>query len=385
MDESLSPSSTRLQGKKVALCVTGSVAAVETVKLARELRRKGAEVRAFLSRAGGEIVGEKALEFATSRAVVTEITGRLEHLEDYDLVLVAPATANTISKMARGIGDTPPTLLVLSSLARVMVAPAMHHTMYRQEVMRRNMEELQSRGVTFVPPLEEEGAYKLAPQDEIVDHAIRLLSPSPLKGARVVVTAGATLEPIDEVRAITSRSSGRMGVEIAKEAFYLGGEVTLVHARVSVPLPRYLKKVKALTIEGMAERVEEEVQDSRIFISAAAVGDFNVGRVEGKLDSRKAATLDLYPAPKVLSKVTHSPCFKVGFKAFPREGLAKASRELLEEQGLDLVVANDVKAMGGEENEVLIVSADGEEKISLAPKSDIATAIFQQIVERLNI
>lgn len=378
----------RLKGRRVALCVTGSIAAVESVKLARELVRHGARVEAYLSPSAMEIITPKALEFATGSSPVTEITGKLEHLSSYDLILLAPATANTISKVACGIGDTPPALLALSSRAKALMAPAMHESMQEKEVVRQNIEKLEARGYRFVSPFREEGAYKLAPIGEIVDHAIRLLTPSPLRGKRVVVTAGATEEPIDEVRVITNKSSGRMGLALSREAFYLGAEVTIIHARMEQPLPRYLSAVKAEGIEEMLEAVEEVAHSTSIFISAGAIGDFFVEKREGKLESRKGkVSLELHPAPKVLSRVKKQSCFKVGFKGIPgagRERLVRSSRELIQEHGLQMVVANDIsQAAGSEENEALLVTGGEEVELSLATKAELSAKIFQEIIKRL--
>ena len=381
--------SNRLSGKRIALCVTGSAAAIESVRLARELQRYGAEVKAYMSEAATRIVHPFAMEFATGAKPVTEITGALEHLKDYDLIIIAPASANTIAKLAHGIGDTPPTLLCLSSQAKLLLAPAMHLTMHRDPAVRENLETLKNRGVTIVEPVIDEGAAKMAPIEEITAHAIRAVGRAELSDKRVVVTAGATEEAIDAVRVITNRSSGKMGLALAKEAFYRGAEVTLIAGRMSVTPPRYIQVIKALSIEDMRRAVEEFATNADILISAAAIGDFLVAvRHEGKLSSSQEVTLHLKPAPKVLSVLRGKRLFKVGFKAVygaTEQEMLNEARQLLERENLDLVIANDVSrgVFGSEENEALIVARDREVVLPRMPKSEVARYIFDEIIKRL--
>ncbi|NOZ58101.1 MAG: bifunctional phosphopantothenoylcysteine decarboxylase/phosphopantothenate--cysteine ligase CoaBC [Euryarchaeota archaeon] len=380
--------SRRLSGRRIALCVTGSAAAIEAPKLARELRRHGARVRAYMSEGATEVLHPNAMEFATGEKPVTGITGALEHLEEYDLVLVAPASANTIGKLAHGIADTPPALLFLASEAKLIVAPAMHLSMHRKQVVVENLEKLREMGALVVEPVIAEGAAKLAPVEEIAEHAIRALGGGELAGKRVVITAGATEEAIDAVRVITNRSSGRMGLALAKEAFYRGAEVTLIAGRMGVSPPGYLRTVRALTIEEMRRAVERHSEGADVFISAAAVGDFVVEpKVEGKLDSSREVTLTLKPAPKVLA-ASRGASFRAAFKAVhgaSGEELVEAAKALMEGEGLDLVVANDVSrgVFGSEENEVVLVTRDGALSLPRMPKSEVARHIFDLVVKRL--
>jgi phosphopantothenoylcysteine decarboxylase/phosphopantothenate--cysteine ligase len=380
--------SRRLSGRHIALCVTGSVAAIEAPKLARELRRHGARVRAYMSEGALEIITPHAMEFATAQKPVTKITGALEHLEEYDLVLVAPASANTIAKLAHGIADTPPTLLCLASEAKLLLAPAMHLSMHLRQVVRENLEKLREMGALVVEPVIAEDAAKLAPVEEIAEHVLRALGGGELAGKRVVITAGATEEAIDAVRVITNRSSGKMGLALAKEAFYRGAEVTLIAGRMSVSPPGYLRTVPALTIEEMRRAVERHSKGAEVFISAAAVGDFLVEpRGEGKLDSSREVTLTLKPAPKVLG-ASREANFRVAFKAVHATGeeeMVEAAVKLLEEENLDLVIANDVSkgVFGSEENEVVLVARDEVLSLPRMPKSEVARHIFDAVVKRL--
>jgi len=387
MDGIRGAKSTRLEGRRIAVCVTGSIAAIEAPRLARELQRHGAEVKAYMSEAATRIVHPFTMEFATGEEPVTEISGALEHLEDYDLIVVAPATANTIAKLAHGIGDTPPTLLCLSSRAKLLIAPAMHLTMHQNRAVRENLQKLKNRGFVIVEPLIAEGAAKMAPVEEIAEHAIRALGSGELRNRRVVITAGATEEEIDAVRIITNRSSGRMGLALAREAFYRGAEVTLIAGRMGVSPPGYMKVVKALSIAEMRSAVERHTEGAHIFISAAAIGDFLVERHRGKLSSATEVKLTLRPAPKVLGAGRGAE-LRVAFKALyrpTREEMEKAGRAMLETEELDMVVVNDISqnVFGSEENEVMLVTPEEVLTLPRMSKSSVAEHIFDILVKRL--
>ena len=373
----------KLAGKRIALCVTGSVAAIVSPRLARELRRHGAEVTAYMSSAASEIIHHHAMEFATGRSVVTRLTGMVEHLWPWDLVVVAPATANTIAKMTCGIGDTPVTALVLSS-QRVLLAPAMNQEMYENPVVADNISKLRERGCAFVDPVVEEGEAKMAPIDEIADAAIALLHRRNFEGLRFLVSAGATQEHIDPVRVITNNSSGKMGLALAREAYYRGADVTLLLGRASVCPPRYLRVIKAETGDDMLNAIKKEIPSVDVFISAAAVSDFKVKESPRKLDSYQEHVLTLTPAPKILQEVKNAECVKVGFKALHGAAsteLVAAARELMSFHGLDLVVANDLSKgiMGADDTEVYLVAKDRAEKLPMCSKAEAAAKILDAV------
>ena len=237
-----------LAGKKIALCITGSVAAYKSPDLARELMRLGAEVFCVMTQAAQKIIHPYLMEWATGNPVVTELTGGLEHValageheERVDLVLVAPATANTISKAACGIGDTSVTSVISTAMGAgipIIVVPAMHESMYKHPAVAENLRKLREMGVYVVEPVIEEKKAKLPDVQDVVDEVVNVLSPKDMQGMKVLVTAGPTYEPIDPVRIITNRSSGKMGIAIAREARRRGAEVTLVCGPTDVRIPR---------------------------------------------------------------------------------------------------------------------------------------------------
>ena len=392
--------SRKLLGKKIVLAIPGSIAAVECVKLARELIRHGAEVHAVMSENAQKIIHPYAMEFATGNPVVTEITGFIEHVElagehenKADLILVCPATANTIGKIANGIDDTPVTTVVTTAFAHtpIMIAPAMHSTMYEHPIVLENIEKLKRLGVEFIGPRFEEGKAKVASIDEIVYRVIKKLHRKDLLGKRVLVTAGATREYIDPIRFITNASSGRMGVAMAEEAELRGAEVTLIRTKDSVS-SFVENQIEVETVEEMMEAIENELRGKRydIVVLAAAVSDFRVKEKAGvKIKSGKSLTLELEPTPKIIDRVKElqPDTFLVGFKAetgLSEEELINAARKQMERAGSDLVVANTLQAFGSEENEVLLVGEEWVKKLPKMSKRELAERLWDEILSILS-
>ncbi|NJE31305.1 bifunctional phosphopantothenoylcysteine decarboxylase/phosphopantothenate--cysteine ligase CoaBC [Thermococcus sp. 18S1] len=391
--------SRKLVGKKIVLAIPGSIAAVECVKLARELIRHGAEVHAVMSESATKIIHPYAMEFATGNPVVTEITGFIEHVElagehenKADLILVCPATANTIGKIACGIDDTPVTTVVTTAFAHtpIMIAPAMHSTMYEHPIVVENIEKLKRLGIEFIGPRFEEGKAKVATTDEIIYHVIKKLHPKTLEGKRVLVTAGATREYIDPIRYITNASSGKMGVAIAEEAEFRGAEVTLIRTKGSVP-SFVENQIEVETVEEMLRAIESELKAKKydIVILAAAVSDFRVKeKASVKIKSGKALTLELEPTPKIIDRIKELQpgAFLVGFKAetgLSKEELINAAKKQIERAGSDLVVANTLKAFGSEENEVILVGRDSVKKLPRMDKRELAGKLWDEITSIL--
>ena len=359
-----------LAGTNVVLGVTGSIAAVETVRLAHELRRRGAAVRGVMTPAAADIIDPWSLEFATDNPVVTEITGAVEHVELCgtdawgDVLVIAPATANTVGKIAAAIDDTPVTTCATIAIGAglpVVVAPAMHEPMYDHPGVVEAIERLEGWGVRFVEPRIEEDKAKVADEDAIALETARAAGPRPLEGRRVVVTSGATSEPVDAVRVLTNRASGKTGRAVARACYARGATVTLVH---DGPEVAYAEVRPVETTEEMIEAVDAAAADADALVSAAAISDYTMERVAGKIRSgRDDLALDLVPTPKLLDRVreAHPDLVMVGFKTETGrddDAMAEAAREVLERVGLAFVVANDARVMGADETRTLIVRAD---------------------------
>ena len=360
-----------LDGVTVALGVTGSIAAVKTVELAHELRRQGAAVRALMSDSARGIIHPWALEFATERDVVTEITGRVEHVDLCgrdgwaDVLLIAPATANTVGKIAGAVDDTPVTTAATTALGAdvpVVVVPAMHEPMYDHPGVLDAIDRVESWGVEFVDPRIEEGKAKIATEDAIVTAAARATTPDPLAGTSIVITSGATRETIDPIRVLTNRASGATGKAIARACHVRGADVTLVHDGPDVP---YAEVIETESAAEMLAAVDTACEDADALISAAAIGDYTVQEASAKLRSGEARTLELEPTPKLLDSVrqAHPDLTMAGFKAETTsddESLLEQAIALRDRVDLSFVVANDATVMGDSETRALLVDRGAE-------------------------
>lgn len=384
-----------LAGKKIVLAVTGSIAAVETVKLARELIRRGAEVQAVMSEAAQTILHPYSLQYATGRPVITEITGDVEHVaccgqrpEAYDLLLIAPCTANTLGKIAAGIDDTPVTTFATTAIGSkipVLIVPAMHGSMYDHPFVQENVKKLERIGILLLMPRREEGIAKIPDNAGIVLNVERMLSASPLRGRKIIVTSGPNIEEIDPIRVLTSRSTGRMGEEIALEAFRRGADVTVVHrGKLDVP---GIRNVLAESAADMQKAVMAELKKgSDIYISAAAISDFTVDTAKDKISSAKALTIKLKPTEKILDLVRekYPRLFVVAFKAdtVTEKTLVERASKRLEESGANMIVANRFGgARDPESNEVFIIQPGKPAARHSGKKSVVAAAILNAVAE----
>ncbi|MFB6139536.1 MAG: bifunctional phosphopantothenoylcysteine decarboxylase/phosphopantothenate--cysteine ligase CoaBC [Halosimplex sp.] len=383
-----------LDGVNVALGVTGSIAAVKTVELAHELRRRGASVRAVTTDSAEGIVHPWSLAFATENPVVTEITGAVEHVELCgrdgwaDVLLVAPATANTVGKIAAAVDDTPVTTCATTALGAglpVVVAPAMHEPMYDHPGVLDAIERVESWGVDFVDPRVEEGKAKIASEDAIALATARAATPDPLEGRRVVVTSGATTESIDPVRTLSNRASGKTGRAVARACYVRGAEVTLVHDGPEVP---YATVESVESAAEMTEATLDAAADADALVSAAAISDYTLERRDSKIRSGQARlTLELEPTPKLVDAVREAdPDLPiVGFKAETGgddEAIVAEARELLERAGMAFVVGNDASVMAGDRTRALLVRADDVSEYE-GEKSGLGARVAEELVADL--
>jgi phosphopantothenoylcysteine decarboxylase/phosphopantothenate--cysteine ligase len=383
-----------LDGVNVALGVTGSIAAVKTVELAHELRRRGAAVRAVMTDAARGIVHPWALEFATDAPVVTETTGAVEHVELCgregwaDVLLVAPATANTVGKMAAAVDDTPVTTCATTTLGAdvpVVVAPAMHEPMYDHPGVLDAIERVESWGVDFVDPRVEEGKAKIATEDAIALATARAATADPLAGRHVVVTSGATTESIDPVRTLSNRASGKTGRAVARACYVRGADVTLVHDGDEKP---YAAVESVESGAEMQTATLAAVDGADALVSAAAISDYTVDRADRKIRSGQGSlTLELEPTPKVVDAVreAHPDLPVVGFKAETGgddDDLVAAARDLRERVGMAFVVANDASVMAAGGTRALLVEADGVEEYE-GPKVGLGARVAEKLAAHL--
>ena len=389
-----------LHGKRVVIGVSGSIAAVEVPKIARELIRHGADVRAVMSAESMRIVSPEALEFATGHPPVTQLTGNVEHVTllgpgegRADIYLVAPATANTISKIAHGIDDTPVTScasVALGGKVPILVAPAMHSLMGVNPAVRENLEKLRGWGVGILLGPSFEGEEKIAGPEEIAAAVLHRLAIGPWAGRRVIVIGGAARESIDSVRSVTNESSGASAVALANQAYYRGADVALWAGALQVPVPAWIpveswRGVPELI--ALARRRRADLARAAAVFVPAALSDFTLERQPGKIPSRdvETLTLTLRRAPKVLPELRRlapSPAKLVAFKLdagrSPSE-LEAEGRALARESGADWVVANDVATMGSPDTSALVLPTGAERRWVRGPKPEFAGKLLDDV------
>ncbi|HML03621.1 MAG TPA: bifunctional phosphopantothenoylcysteine decarboxylase/phosphopantothenate--cysteine ligase CoaBC [Candidatus Bathyarchaeia archaeon] len=393
---------TELKGKCIVLCITGSVAATESPRIARSLMRHGAEVLTVMSPMAQKIIHPYIMEWATGNAVTTELTGKIEHIglagdqpERADLILVAPATANTISKIACGIDDTSVTSLISTAFGAhipMIIVPAMHASMYRHPILIENIKKLQTLGLEFVGPRIVEGKAKIARTKDVIAAVIRRLTiVQDLAGLRLLVTAGPTAEHIDPIRIMTNRSSGKMGVAVAEEALSRGAEVTLVYGLGTAAPPARANVISVETTDQMHDTVVFELKSKKYdaVVATAAAADWKLTKPFARKVSThglNSLSLELKPTRKIIDYVKKASCntFLVAFRAeyrLPRKDLIASAFKRLIEAKADLIVVNDVSKKGAgfgtETNEVLII--DKKRKVihvPMSPKRDVARRIL---------
>ncbi len=387
--------STFLEGKTIVLGITGSIAAVKSVELARELIRHGAEVQAVMTKEAVRIIHPNSMEYATGNPVVTELTGKIEHVQfcgvkgESDLLLIAPSTANTIGKIATGVDDTTVTSFATTAIGckkKILIVPAMHGSMYKNSFVKENLARLEKEGIGIIKPREEENAAKFPAIEEIVLECERAVSNGLLKGKKAMIASGATQEDIDEIRILTNKSSGKTGREIAKECYRQGAKVCIVHNHKSIA--GGIKNLKARTGKEMQELVLEELKkDYNLYITPAALTDFTLEKRKGKIESGKEIAINLEPRPKLVEVVrkNFSNIEIVAFKAevgVPEKQMIEVARKKMKELNSRLVVVNDVKekGMGTDDNTVFIVSENDAKKVS-GTKKKIAKALVEEIAK----
>ncbi len=381
--------SQRLAGKTVVLAVTGSISAVRTVELARELIRHGARVVPVMSKDAQKIIHPYALEFACGVRPVTEITGGVEHVAllgrhdaKADLFLVAPCTGNTLAKMALGIDDSPVTTFAATGLTTTptLVALAMHETMYESPMLQQHVETLRGLGVSFVEPKMEEGKAKLAEPLDIVEHVLRLLGPRTLAGRRVLVVNGATQEPLDAMRVLSNRSTGRTGAALAREAWRLGADVEHWFAHGEAELPAVPTR-RFSTVEDLIAMAPEARGFDAVLVPAA-LSDFAAEPAQGKLPSGAPPTLHLKSAPKALPALRKAfEGVLVSFKAeseIAEAQLVERARASGKANGCALVVANLLEDVRAGRTRTLLVDGRGA-----TPVEGDAEALAQAVLARL--
>lgn len=398
-----------LSGKHILLIISGGIAAYKSLDLIRRLKERGARVTPVMTKGAQEFVTPLAVGALSATHVFTELfsrqdeqdVGHIRLARDCDLMLVAPATADLMAKMAHGLADDLASAVLLATDRKVLVAPAMNPKMWSAKPTMRNVDTLKKDGVFFIGPMAgemaekgEAGLGRMAEPVQIVEAVAALLDegPKPLKGKTAIVTSGPTHEPIDPVRYIANRSSGKQGHAIAAALAELGAEVTLVSGPVTIADPAGVTVIRVERAEEMRDAVISRLP-ADIAVMVAAVADWRVaGSSEQKIKKQPGdapPALQLTENPDILRTVGHHvnrPKLVVGFAAETQD-VEKNGRAKLERKGADYIVANDVSAqtgiMGGDRNSVKIISAEGVEAWPDLDKAEVAKRLAALIAEKL--
>lgn len=396
-----------LAGKRILLIIGGGIAAYKALELIRDFRKRGASVRGILTKAGAEFVTPLSVASLTGDKCYTDLfsltdeaeMGHIELSRDADLLVVAPATADLLAKMAQGLANDLASTALLATDKRVLVAPAMNVRMWTHAATQRNTASLKGDGIVFVGPDEGEmacgefGPGRMAEPAAIADAAARMLgAEGPLSGRRILVTSGPTHEPIDPVRYIANRSSGKQGHAIAAAAASLGADVTLVSGPVAIPNPPGVNTIRVETARDMLQAVENALPaDCAIF--CAAVADWRVANEGGQKFKKEAGglpPLSLTENPDILATVSRMgdkrPELVVGFAAETEKVIAHAQAKLAR-KGCDWIIANDVSheggVMGGDMNTVHLVTKTGVEDWPKMGKDAVAEKLVARIAATL--
>jgi phosphopantothenoylcysteine decarboxylase / phosphopantothenate---cysteine ligase len=392
----------RLAGRRVLLGVTGGIAAYKAAELARRLKEAGADVQAVMTDAAREFVGIPTFQALTGRPVRTTLwdeaaeaaMGHIELARWADAVVVAPASANFLSRLAQGRADDLLSTLCLATDRPLFVAPAMNQQMWSSRATQDNLKLLAKRGVHILGPdsgdqaCGEVGPGRMLEPNDIRDALAKHFSSGPLSGVAAVVTAGPTREPIDPVRVLTNRSSGKMGFAVAEALVGLGAQVTLIAGPVNLPTPRGLTRVDVETAGEMLKAALSAAKQADLFVGAAAVADYRPAKsAPEKIKKRTASvSMDLSRTEDILSTLRkkHPRLFIVGFAA-ETEKLEQHARVKLEKKKLDLIAANLVgrgRAFDRDDNALHVYWKDGARDLGKAAKSDLARTLAALIAER---
>jgi phosphopantothenoylcysteine decarboxylase/phosphopantothenate--cysteine ligase len=375
-----------LLGKKIVLGITGSIAAVECFELARDLMRHGADVFAVLSPEAAKIITPYTMSFATGNEAIACIGPNVEHVQHFgmeggaDLLLIAPATANTIGKIATGVDDTAVTTFATTAIGakrKVLLAPAMHAVMFDNPLVKKNLETLQAAGVTLIGPRLEGGKAKIAPRAEIVEAVLRALGPNDMQRVKTLIIGGSSEEMVDSMRTIGNKGTGEMAVELALVAHRHGADVELWMGMCRVPLPAHIATRRFSDLDSLIDLLPSA--DADLTLVPAALADFIPGKVEGKLPSDMPLTLELEQAPKLLPMLRKRRGQLVGFKAEhgleEAELIAKAEGRLREYK-LDAIVANDLRDVHQGSTTALFITAQGVQARISGSKRQAAETIL---------
>jgi len=395
-DEIRGVKSNKLAGKKIVLGITGSIACVECVKLARELIRHGASVIPVMTSAATKIISPDALWFATGNPPIVELSGKTEHVfycgkvkDPVDLLLISPCTSNTISKIAHGIDDTPVTTFATTAIGSgipVMIVPAMHVSMYDHKIIQNNIKICKQNGISFIEPFVVGNKAKMANTDEIVANVIKKIGKKDLSNKKVLIVGGSTAEKIDDVRVISNQSSGKTAVNLAKGFFYRDADITLWYGQSPEPVPDYIKTARFTCNNDILKLLKKtDLKKFDIIFVCAAISDYIPKKTKGKIPSDKdKLVLELHKAPKIISNLRkQAPKSKIiAFKLEDNtKNLVKKAFDLLKQNKLDYVIGNTTANLSSDENEIWIINKKRKTIHKKGKKEQLSDIIIDAVIK----
>ncbi|KYK22392.1 hypothetical protein AYK21_00210 [Thermoplasmatales archaeon SG8-52-2] len=393
-DEIRGVKSKKLDKKRIVIAVTGSIAAVETIKLSRELIRHGADVIPIMTPSATKIIHPDSLWFATGKPPITELSGKTEHVffcgqinDPVDLLLICPCTANTISKISHGIDDTVVTTFATTAIGSdipILIVPAMHLSMYNHKIVQKNIEFCKKSGIKFIGPILEKNKARIADINEILSYVFRETNKKDLLGKKILIIGGPTAEQIDDVRIVTNRSSGKTAMELTREAFYRGASVELFYGTGEEIPPDFIKVKNFESINDLEKLLKNKnLKIFDVIIVCAALSDYIPKKQKGKIPSGKDKLIvEFSKAQKIISELRNkSPNSKiVGFKLeASKDKIMERGFDLLKKNNLDIVVANTLSGFKKNDNEILIINKKGKIIHKKGKKSILANYILDMV------
>lgn len=387
-----------LQNQQIVLGISGGIAAYKSAELARLLIKSGAKVRVCMTKSALEFITPLTFQALTGHSVHTALfdleaeaaMGHIELARWADMILIAPASANTLAKIAHGLSDNLLSTLCLATKAPVVIAPAMNQQMWRNTIMQKNVSLLKQSAIQVLSPASgEQACGDIGPgrmqEPQTIVEALNQESDQLLSGVNILITAGPTQEAIDPVRYISNRSSGKMGFAIASAAVQLGAEVTLISGPVNLDTPAKVRRIEVKSAQNMFDAATANLADQHIFIASAAVADYQVSKVATHKIKKKEepVSLVLSKTPDILAEISaqHPDLFTVGFAA-ETENLKQYALDKLHRKNLDMIAANYVGNGQGfdvDDNALLVLWKDGEQALPLTSKNALAKQLMQLI------
>ncbi len=377
-----------LSGKKVIIASSASISIYRIPDLIRDIKREGAKTVSAMSRSAVSMIGKTIMEWATGNPVVTEITGNIEHISMFDentVLLVAPASYNTIGKMARGISDSIPSLFFSYALGhgnKIVVVPAMHRDMMENPVNKENIETLKKMGVLVVEPEYDDTKAKLADNDRIIDHLCRAIYGDELSGKKVLIISGRSELPIDQVRVITNRSSGYTGYWMARNAFRLGASVITYVGNSQYSIPSYVTYMEKYNLKEIIIETNTYITIEKYdyILMPMALMDFDTQENKGKLDSGKDQNIILTPRPKVRDRIRDMAPGSL-MVLFNLDSEKSFDKKKFEKSDPDIIILNsfDKSPFGETNNDYIIVSGEKRDELKNMNKADLSLEIFRRL------